>query len=218
MSTNSVLRVSKILIGYARSREYSVVYLVQMHIERTLYIASWEGKQTKIYTHVPNAFKLLSQPFYMKRKQKRNRRWCWRCGVSTTWVTPKPIWSWGINAFRIEVGQMGTHYKAPFANLSSRKLKSWLFWLHLSFWNLLTVLCCTSLFCSGKFWIFWFACLSYMLWKSCTELPLDPSLSRTLIEANELGCLSQALTVAAVLSAEITLRQTRRWPFLLYFM
>ncbi|KAF7047844.1 hypothetical protein CFC21_056707 [Triticum aestivum] len=41
------------------------------------------------------------------------------------------------------------------------------------------------------------------------ELPLDPSLSRTLIEANELGCLSQALTVAAVLSAEITLRQTR---------
>ncbi|KAM0904613.1 hypothetical protein ACQ4PT_017907 [Festuca glaucescens] len=42
-----------------------------------------------------------------------------------------------------------------------------------------------------------------------SELPLDPSLSRTLIEANELGCLSQALTVAAVLSAEITLRQTR---------
>ncbi|KAK3119988.1 hypothetical protein QOZ80_9AG0679070 [Eleusine coracana subsp. coracana] len=42
------------------------------------------------------------------------------------------------------------------------------------------------------------------------ELPLEPSLSRTLIEANELGCLSQALTVAAVLSAEITLRATRR--------
>nr|CAB3489759.1 unnamed protein product [Digitaria exilis] len=41
------------------------------------------------------------------------------------------------------------------------------------------------------------------------ELPLEPSLSRTLIEANELGCLSQALTVAAVLSAEITLRSTR---------
>jgi ATP-dependent RNA helicase DHX8/PRP22 len=44
----------------------------------------------------------------------------------------------------------------------------------------------------------------------CTELPLEPSLSRTLIEANELGCLSQALTVAAVLSAEITLRSSRR--------
>ncbi|OEL30532.1 putative pre-mRNA-splicing factor ATP-dependent RNA helicase DEAH4 [Dichanthelium oligosanthes] len=41
------------------------------------------------------------------------------------------------------------------------------------------------------------------------ELPLEPSLSRTLIEANELGCLSQALTVAAILSAEITLRSTR---------
>jgi len=42
------------------------------------------------------------------------------------------------------------------------------------------------------------------------ELPLEPSLSRTLIEANELGCLSQALSVAAILSAEITLRSTRR--------
>ncbi|CAO2148749.1 unnamed protein product [Urochloa humidicola] len=42
-----------------------------------------------------------------------------------------------------------------------------------------------------------------------SQLPLEPSLSRTLIEANELGCLSQALTVAAVLSAEITLRSTR---------
>ncbi|XP_006664827.1 probable pre-mRNA-splicing factor ATP-dependent RNA helicase DEAH4 [Oryza brachyantha] len=41
------------------------------------------------------------------------------------------------------------------------------------------------------------------------ELPLEPSLSRTLIEANELGCLSQALTVAAVLSAEITFRPIR---------
>ncbi|GAB4840580.1 hypothetical protein Ancab_021349 [Ancistrocladus abbreviatus] len=37
------------------------------------------------------------------------------------------------------------------------------------------------------------------------ELPLEPSLSRTLIEANENGCLSQALTVAAMLSAETTL-------------
>ncbi|KAJ3671464.1 hypothetical protein LUZ60_007543 [Juncus effusus] len=39
------------------------------------------------------------------------------------------------------------------------------------------------------------------------ELPLEASLARTLIEANELGCLSQALTVAAALSAEITLRR-----------
>uniref|UniRef100_A0A5B6Z4G9 RNA helicase n=2 Tax=Davidia involucrata TaxID=16924 RepID=A0A5B6Z4G9_DAVIN len=37
------------------------------------------------------------------------------------------------------------------------------------------------------------------------ELPLEPSLSRTLMEANECGCLSQALTVAAMLSAETTL-------------
>lgn len=37
------------------------------------------------------------------------------------------------------------------------------------------------------------------------ELPLEPSLSRTLMEANECGCLFQALTVAAMLSAETTL-------------
>ncbi|OMP00220.1 hypothetical protein COLO4_12820 [Corchorus olitorius] len=37
------------------------------------------------------------------------------------------------------------------------------------------------------------------------ELPLEPSLSRTLIEANENGCLSQALTVVAMLSAETNL-------------
>ncbi|XXG45040.1 hypothetical protein AAC387_Pa02g0231 [Persea americana] len=42
------------------------------------------------------------------------------------------------------------------------------------------------------------------------ELPLEPSLSRTLIEANELGCLSQALTVTAMLSAETSLLPTRR--------
>ncbi|KAL5552460.1 hypothetical protein UlMin_039861 [Ulmus minor] len=36
-------------------------------------------------------------------------------------------------------------------------------------------------------------------------LPLEPSLSRTLMEANKYGCLSQALTVAAMLSAETTL-------------
>ncbi|XP_020588625.1 probable pre-mRNA-splicing factor ATP-dependent RNA helicase DEAH4 isoform X2 [Phalaenopsis equestris] len=40
--------------------------------------------------------------------------------------------------------------------------------------------------------------------RTMAELPLEPSLSRTLIEANELGCLSQALTVVAMLSAEIT--------------
>lgn len=43
-----------------------------------------------------------------------------------------------------------------------------------------------------------------------TELPLEPSLSRTLIEANESGCLSQALTVVAMLSAETTLLPGRR--------
>ncbi|ONK77742.1 uncharacterized protein A4U43_C02F10070, partial [Asparagus officinalis] len=42
--------------------------------------------------------------------------------------------------------------------------------------------------------------------RTMAELPLEPSLSRTLIEANGLDCLSQALTVAAMLSAETTLR------------
>ncbi|OWM76194.1 probable pre-mRNA-splicing factor ATP-dependent RNA helicase DEAH4 [Punica granatum] len=37
------------------------------------------------------------------------------------------------------------------------------------------------------------------------ELPLEPSLSRTLLEANDYGCLSQALTIAAMLSAETSL-------------
>ncbi|CAN6550922.1 unnamed protein product [Malus baccata var. baccata] len=41
--------------------------------------------------------------------------------------------------------------------------------------------------------------------KTTAELPLEPSLSKTLMEANEYGCLSQALTVAAMLSAETTL-------------
>ncbi|KAL2495808.1 RNA helicase family protein [Forsythia ovata] len=41
------------------------------------------------------------------------------------------------------------------------------------------------------------------------ELPLEPSLSRTLLEANDCGCLSQALTVAAMLSAETTLLSSR---------
>ncbi|XP_025682922.1 probable pre-mRNA-splicing factor ATP-dependent RNA helicase DEAH4 [Arachis hypogaea] len=37
------------------------------------------------------------------------------------------------------------------------------------------------------------------------ELPLEPSLSRTLMEANDYGCIPEALTVAAMLSAETTL-------------
>lgn len=46
---------------------------------------------------------------------------------------------------------------------------------------------------------------------SYAELPLEPSLSRTLLEANECGCLSQALTVAAMLSAETTLLLGQRY-------
>ncbi|KAF3431080.1 hypothetical protein FNV43_RR25810 [Rhamnella rubrinervis] len=45
--------------------------------------------------------------------------------------------------------------------------------------------------------------------RTMAELPLEPSLSRTLMEANEYGCLSQALTVAAMLSAETTLLPNR---------
>ncbi|XAR48163.1 RNA helicase [Bertholletia excelsa] len=41
--------------------------------------------------------------------------------------------------------------------------------------------------------------------RTMAELPLEPSLSRTLLEANEMGCLAQALTVAAMLSVETTL-------------
>ncbi|CAL9202705.1 unnamed protein product [Musa hybrid cultivar] len=44
--------------------------------------------------------------------------------------------------------------------------------------------------------------------KAMAELPLEPSLARTLIEANELGCLSQALTVTSMLSAEVAIRHT----------
>ncbi|KAL3636450.1 hypothetical protein CASFOL_020997 [Castilleja foliolosa] len=43
------------------------------------------------------------------------------------------------------------------------------------------------------------------LGRTMAELPLEPSLSRTLLEANECGSLSQALTVAAMLSAETNL-------------
>lgn len=45
--------------------------------------------------------------------------------------------------------------------------------------------------------------------RTMAELPLEPSLSRMLMEANEYGCLSQALTVAAMLSAETTLLPRR---------
>ncbi|CAI9116556.1 OLC1v1017738C1 [Oldenlandia corymbosa var. corymbosa] len=43
------------------------------------------------------------------------------------------------------------------------------------------------------------------LGRTMAELPLEPSLSRTLLEANDCGCLSQALTVVAMLSAETSL-------------
>ncbi|XP_061360764.1 probable pre-mRNA-splicing factor ATP-dependent RNA helicase DEAH4 [Gastrolobium bilobum] len=41
--------------------------------------------------------------------------------------------------------------------------------------------------------------------RKMAELPLEPSLSRTLMEANNYGCIPEALTVAAMLSAETTL-------------
>ncbi|KAJ0926593.1 putative RNA helicase [Helianthus annuus] len=41
--------------------------------------------------------------------------------------------------------------------------------------------------------------------KTMSELPLEPSLARTLIEANEYDCLTQALTVATMLWVEGTL-------------
>lgn len=43
------------------------------------------------------------------------------------------------------------------------------------------------------------------LGRRMSELPLEPSLSRTLLEANDFGCLSQALTVVSMLSAETNL-------------
>ncbi|KHN34807.1 ATP-dependent RNA helicase dhx8 [Glycine soja] len=42
------------------------------------------------------------------------------------------------------------------------------------------------------------------------ELPLEPSLAKTLMEANNYGCLYEALTVAAMLSAETTLLPGQR--------
>ncbi|XP_004504465.1 probable pre-mRNA-splicing factor ATP-dependent RNA helicase DEAH4 [Cicer arietinum] len=41
--------------------------------------------------------------------------------------------------------------------------------------------------------------------RKMAELPLEPSLSRTLMEANDYGCITEALTVAAMLSTETTL-------------
>ncbi|XP_073395276.1 probable pre-mRNA-splicing factor ATP-dependent RNA helicase DEAH4 [Physcomitrium patens] len=45
------------------------------------------------------------------------------------------------------------------------------------------------------------------LGKRIAELPLEPALGRTLLAAEDLGCLSQALTVAAMLSAETIFMQ-----------
>lgn len=42
------------------------------------------------------------------------------------------------------------------------------------------------------------------------ELPLEPSLSRTLMEANNYGCITEALTVAAMLSTETALLPGQR--------
>lgn len=41
--------------------------------------------------------------------------------------------------------------------------------------------------------------------RKMAELPLEPSLSRTLMEANDHGCITEALTVAAMLSSETAL-------------
>ncbi|WJX47067.1 RNA helicase [Trifolium repens] len=41
--------------------------------------------------------------------------------------------------------------------------------------------------------------------RKMAELPLEPSLSRTLMEANSYGCITEALTVAAMLSTESAL-------------
>ena len=55
-----------------------------------------------------------------------------------------------------------------------------------------------------------------LLLRHCAELPLEPSLSRTLIEANESGCLSQALTIVAMFSAETSLLPSYRLVTLVY--
>lgn len=46
--------------------------------------------------------------------------------------------------------------------------------------------------------------------RQMAELPLEPSLARALIAANEMGCLSQTLTVAAMLSCENVFSSTNR--------
>jgi HrpA-like RNA helicase len=43
-----------------------------------------------------------------------------------------------------------------------------------------------------------------------TELPLEPALARALLAAQELGCLSQALIVAGMLSCESVFFQAPR--------
>lgn len=48
------------------------------------------------------------------------------------------------------------------------------------------------------------------LGKRIAELPLEPALGRTLLAADELGCLPQALTVAAMLSSESIFMQGPR--------
>jgi ATP-dependent RNA helicase DHX8/PRP22 len=48
------------------------------------------------------------------------------------------------------------------------------------------------------------------LGKRIAELPLEPALGRTLLAAEDLGCLPQALTVAAMLSSEMIFMQGPR--------
>ncbi len=50
------------------------------------------------------------------------------------------------------------------------------------------------------------------LGRAMSALPLEPSLARSLLAAAELGCLPDALTVAAMLSAESVFVGNRRAP------
>lgn len=50
------------------------------------------------------------------------------------------------------------------------------------------------------------------LGRQMVSLPLDPSLARALIAATQLGCLPQATTVAAMLSAESIFQGNRSAP------
>lgn len=47
------------------------------------------------------------------------------------------------------------------------------------------------------------------LGRHMAHLPLEPPLGRTLIAAQELGCLSEALTIVAMLSAEYIFQGSR---------